>query len=197
MRKIKKEELEYYLNELKVRKMRRYYDESPFLTTEKYKIILNNGEVIYREKLLKNKLPGSASIIVPITNEGEFLVSIEPRVFTNKTVDVGFPAGYIDQLENKKTAAIRELKEETGYVAESMILMGEFYQDQGISAAYNAYFLAQNCQKKYEQELDQDELIKFMTFNEEEIEELLYNNQMTSLNSAYAFEKAKTLLRKV
>ncbi len=195
MRKEKLEELQYYLNLLKVIEINKSKENPSFVSVSKYAITLNNGKKITREKILKNNLDGSAAIIIPVTPENEYLVSIEPRVFTKQTVDVGFPAGYIDENENSVDAAKRELKEETGYVVSDMIKLGSFYQDQGISSALNSYFLGLGAVKKYEQSLDEDELIKYMTFNEREIEYLINHGYMTGLNSAYIYEKTKNYLK--
>ncbi len=196
MRSNKIEELNKYFVELKTKKIKRINKNSTFLKTEQYQIKLNNNEIINREKLRKGNSDGSASIIVPVTETNEFLVAIEPRVFTKRTVDIGFPAGYVDYQEDILASAKRELREETGYTVENITLLGQFYQDQGISAALNSYFLGTNAKKEYNQELDEDEIIRYMTFTSDEIEELISKGYMTGLNSAYAFEKSKQLIRK-
>ena len=72
-------------------------EKSSFITSIPYSFTLNNGKVIEREKLLKNGQDGSAAIIMPITSDNEILTVIEPRVFTERTVAVSFPAGYIEK----------------------------------------------------------------------------------------------------
>ena len=74
------------------------------------------------------------------------------------------PAGYVEKGEQPQDSALRELKEETGYVPENIIKIDSFYQDEGCSSAYNHIFLALNCIKKYPQQLDKDELIRYMLF---------------------------------
>lgn len=96
MRREKYLELKKYIEELKVvsSNMR---EKSSFITSIPYSFTLNNGKVIEREKLLKNGQDGSAAIIMPITSDNEILTVIEPRVFTERTVAVSFPAGYIEK----------------------------------------------------------------------------------------------------
>ena len=167
-----------------------------FLTVESYLCRLNNGNTITREKILKNNTDGSAVIIYPITEEGKIILAIEPRVFTEKTVDVGFPAGYIEKGEKPIDAARRELKEETGYDSNDLIHLGSYYQDQGCSAAFNHYYLARNCKKVTEQKLDKDEHIKYFLIDEDELDELINKGYITGLNTAYIIEAGKKYIRR-
>lgn len=195
MRNEKREELKRYIEELKTISFEKINRKPRFLSIESYDYELNNGHVIKREKLFKNEKDGSASVILPITETGEIILAIEPRVFTKSTVDVGLPAGYIEDGENPNISAKRELLEETGYEAEKLINLGSYYQDQGCSAAYNHYYVALNCKKVKEQNLDEGEFIKYILVNKDELEELINMGYITGLNSIYAIEKGKTYLK--
>ena len=136
-------------------------DSINFLSIESFQCTLNNGKIIKREKVLKNGRDGDAVIIFPITQDNKVIIACEPRVFTEKTVDVGFPAGYVEEREEALAAAKRELLEETGYSSDEFVLVGSFYQDQGCSAALNHYYIAFNCVLTSKQKLDESEFIKY------------------------------------
>lgn len=189
------DQLQSYKKELRTIRFEKTED-SKFLQIEPYRCVLENGRVLKREKILKNGRDGSAAIVLPITVSGKAIVNVEPRVFTKETVAVGLPAGYIEPGESPEDAARRELLEETGYVPKELIPLGSFYQDEGISGAKNHYFLAFDCEKVTDQSLDEDEVVKYLQVNIEDLEELLETGYMNGLNSAVTVEKSKQYLRK-
>ena len=188
----KLEELKKYLEELQTTQIERREITKPFITSTGYNCYLNNGMVLQREKISKNGNDGSSSIIIPEVN-GEYLTVIEPRVFTYLRAAVGFPAGYIEYNENPELAALRELREETGYVPERLIELDSYYQDEGISSAYNHIFYANNCKKQYDQNLDEGEVIRYMLFNYDELLELERMGYINGANSKLALTKIKKI----
>ena len=195
MRKEKLDDLKSIVNDLKTIKFIKCENDKKFLNSISYKCVLNNGVVIPREKLIKGGNDGSASIIMPVTKNNEILTVIEPRVFTNMTVGVGFPAGYIEKDEDIKTSALRELREETGYTTNDIIEIDSFYQDEGCSSAYNHLFIANNCVKTTEQELDEYELVNYMLFNYDELFELEDMGYIQGCNAKLLLEKSKKYMK--
>ena len=100
----KLDELRNYIEEMKTieildRRLSRIENdklEKGFLSIEKMTCLLGNGEIIEREKILKNGKDGSAGIILPITKEGKTLLVVQPRPNTKSTVGIEFLAGYIE-----------------------------------------------------------------------------------------------------
>ena len=196
MRKEKLEELNEYVELLKTKKKTLLDKTGNFINVEKYLIELNNGEIITREKILKGNTSGNASIVLPVTVDGNVILVVQPRVFTKSGVGIELPAGYADEGEDYEEAARRELFEETGYVPRKMINVGSFYQDQGCMSAFNQCFLAYDCKKVGEQHLDKDEIIKYFECSFDEVFELIEKGFICDVGSQFTIERSKNYIIK-
>lgn len=197
MRKEKWTELNSYIEELKTVLLLDNIDiDRGFLKVRKEWFQLNNGKIIFREKLIKGKKDGSAAIILPITKDEDVVLVVQPRPLTKSSVGIELPAGYIEDGELPEISAMRELAEETGYVPENIELLAKYYQDQGCSSAYNYSFLATGCEQREEQHLDNDEYIRYFKCHYQEMLELVEMGYINDANSIIAIEKSKKVLRR-
>ena len=196
MREEKIEELEKIIDSLKTIKKEKLTKEPRFIKSEVYRCHLNNDKTITREKILKNNKDGSAAIILPVTSDNNVVLTVEPRVFSKRTVGIGIPAGYIEDGEDSYVAALRELEEETGLVPDKLTKMGGFYQDMGCSSAYNETFLATGCKWLKNQNLDESEYIKYFECTYDEALELVDMNYIEGCNAVIALNKAKKYITK-
>lgn len=98
---------------------------------------LNGEQVIYREHVKS----GEAVAILPITKENEVIMVQEPRTPINKII-LALPAGMIESNELPEDAAVRELEEETGYLAGNIKLLREYYPSEGYSNEKLKIYLA-------------------------------------------------------
>ena len=194
MRKYKLEELESYINELKTKKKELLDANSRFLKVERYNCEINNGKTIVREKLLKGNGNGSAVTICPITNKNTVILTVQPRVFTESTIGIDFPAGYVEPNEEYVDAAVRELQEETGYRSNHLIEVTSYYQDDGVSGAYNRGFVALDCRKVSDQNLDPGEFIRYFECNIDELFELYEKGYIQGGGSQLLIEKSRKYL---
>lgn len=64
-----------------------------------------------------------ASMLAVLTEEGEFILIEQFRPPLNKWT-IEFPSGYIDENEDPRAAAERELREETGFVCAALASVG-------------------------------------------------------------------------
>lgn len=195
MRKEKMEELRSYIEELKTKKLELLDKNSKFLKVERYNCDLNNGQSIIREKLLKGNGNGTAVNILPITIGNTVILTVQPRVFTESTIGIDFPAGYVEPGEEYEKAALRELQEETGYFSKDLREVVKYYQDDGVSAAFNKGYVALDCVKISGQNLDPGEFIRYFECNIDELFELYEKGYIQGGGSQLLIEKSKEYLK--
>jgi ADP-ribose pyrophosphatase len=193
MDKKKLEELENLFNTYGVKSKELVKLDKTFLKIESYKVELNLNKTIYRDKLVKNGGTGSACIVVPIFDNDDVLMVVQPRVFSLRGVLLDFPSGYIEKGEDEEKAALRELQEETGYTSSSIHKIASYYQDEGASEAIINVFVATNIKKVSELSLDKDEYLAPFITSFTSLDELIEKGYIKSGGSQLAIAKVKLM----
>lgn len=106
-------------------------------TVRQDQVRMPQGNIAIREVLLH----GGAVGIVPLTAHKEVVLVKQYRHATNKYL-VEIPAGKLAPDEDPQLCAVRELKEETGVEADSLIKLAEFYNSPGYSSERFHLYLA-------------------------------------------------------
>ena len=193
MNKNKLEEINKLINELKVidYKIRDIENNPKFIKIREGIYTLANGEKIRRESVVKINGNSNAVAMFAITKEEEIILVIQPRTVlpTDTKIDIEIPAGYIEKNEQIIEAAARELLEETGYKAEDMVCIDEYYPSLGCSGERISIILATDCEKVSKQKLDQDEFIKCIKVTFEEFKYLLDNGYILDATARLAYYK--------
>lgn len=117
---------------------------------------LSNGHTASRE-LIRHI---GAVCVIPLTDDGRVIVERQYR-YPVDTVLTEIPAGKLDDAgEDPEQAARRELREETGYLADEMIPLGSFYPAAAYSSETIHMFLARGLHEG-QRELDEDEFLNY------------------------------------
>lgn len=151
-----------------------------------YNVTLEDGSTRIVEEITKNGRAGDAVVIIPVTEDGNVVMIIQSRPNTKETVSIELPAGMVDEGEDFKTSAIREMLEETGYVADNVYELEWHYQDQGCSQAVIKTFVAEGCKKVQDKQLSGGEKLEYVEMSFEDILDMIKNKEINDANTKIA-----------
>ena len=141
-------------------------------------IELENGEKSFREVIHNS---GGACVLAELDG---FIYFVKQYRYAQQKVLLEIPAGKLNEGENPKDCAMRELSEETGLIADDLVLINSIcptpaYTDE-IIYIYQAKGL-----KKGEIHLDNDEFLSVVKIPVQQVKTMLENGE---------FHDAKTLV---
>jgi ADP-ribose pyrophosphatase len=146
-------------------------------------------EINGKEKIYTRCRRRDYSTIVPFVSSDEILVIKSYRHFVN-SIQIEAPSGYIDDDEMPETAAIRELREETGYRPGRVVNIGTYTLDYTMFQQVGNLFVAYDLVKEGDQELGLMELIEPTIMTVSEIRKLLQEGKILNSSSIVAFYRA-------
>ncbi len=117
--------------------------------------------------------PGAVAI-VPILDDGRVVLVRQYRYAVGKEL-LEIPAGTLEEGEAPDTCARRELKEETGYNAGSVVKMISFYTAPGYSSEVIHIYVA-TLLRKGEQRAEEDERISVEAYGIDELLRMIEEN---------------------
>lgn len=149
-----------------------------------------DGTTGYRDIL---HLPGAVGILA-IDNNNKFLFVKQHRHAISDTI-LEIPAGMIELSEDKAVTAARELQEETGYHANHLEYICEFYTSPGVVNEKIYLYFASDLEYVH-QDLDDDEFLSVKSFTYDEVDEMIRTNKIKDAKSIIAFTLYKLYLQK-
>jgi len=135
-------------------------------------VVLPNGKKTTRE-IVEHY---GAVAILPLINENNFLLVRQFRKPIEKML-MEIPAGKLEQGENIKRCAIRELREETGYETKDLQKLASVYLAPGYSSELIHIFIAKNL-KKTSPEPDADEFLENIIIKKKDVLNKILNGEI-------------------
>lgn len=105
--------------------------------------------------------------VIAFTPDNQVIIARQFRPGPENVYDE-LPGGDVDPGENRHTAAVRELREETGYKAGSLDYIGSVCRD-AYSNATAHYYIARDCVLVGTQMLDRGEFIEVVTISPQQL----------------------------
>lgn len=155
------------------------------------RILLPNGNTSTREYIKHN----GAACVVPVDKDNNVIITEQYRYPFGKVL-TEIPAGKLDSKDEPHLdAALRELKEETGYTAKKVIYLGEFYGACAYTNEIIHMYLATELSEG-EQQLDADEFLNVKKVPIEKLVDEIMKGNIPDGKTQTAILKAYMLLNK-
>lgn len=159
--------------------------EGKIINVEAHSIKLPDGKVGFREII---KHPGGVCILARDENNKILLVRQYRKPMEEYFLEL--PAGKIEKELTPYENAIKELEEETGYIAGSLKKIGVFAATPGILDEVIHLYIAKDL-KKGEVGGDDDEYIDLYRLSDKEMETMIKNNEIKDFKTITAYLLAK------
>lgn len=137
---------------------------------------------------------GGSVVLVPVDDQGNVLFVRQYRHATGRDL-LELPAGTRDGEEPFEECAAREIREETGMQAGTLLKVGEFYLVPGYSTELMAVFLATDL-KENPLDGDEDEFLQLEKFPVKEVNAMFERGEVLDAKSLAAWLLARPHLER-
>lgn len=154
--------------------------EGKVINLRRDEVMLPSGRTGTREVV---EHPGAVAV-VPITREGQVILVRQFRHPIGQVL-LEVPAGKLDPNEKPEACALRELAEETGFVANKLRKLASIYTTPGFSNEIIHLYLAEDLVESDKQP-DEDEFIKTELYTSEQIHQMIASGELCDAKSLVA-----------
>ena len=154
--------------------------EGKIINLRRDEVILPNGRTATRGVV---EHPGAVAV-VPITKTGQVVLVRQFRHPVGRII-LEVPAGKLDRNEKPEDCALRELAEETGFVANKLRKLTSMYTTPGFSNEVIHLYLAEDLVES-DQRPDEDEFIKTEQYSPEQIRQMIKSGEICDAKSLVA-----------
>ena len=154
------------------------------------KVICPNGAEALREIV---RHPGGVAVVA-VDDDGYVYMVRQYRIPYDEIM-LEVPAGKLDKGENPDVAACRELREETGLVADKIVFMGNFYPSVGVCDENLRMYIATGLNQG-EADPDDDEFVEVEKIHIDTLADMIMDNKIRDGKTIASVLKAREYLKK-
>ena len=175
------------------------YNEKTLFSKDVYKgniidvksliVLLPNGKEAIRDIIIH---PGAA-VVIPLNENNEIYMVRQYRKSIEK-ITLELPAGKLDENEDPKICAIRELKEETGIVANNVKHVINIHSAVGFSNEVLYMYIATEL-KEEDSCPDENEFISYEKIKIEKLLNMILDGQITDAKSIIGILIASRIIK--
>lgn len=165
---------------------------APYVSVMKDKVQLPDGAVIDDFYTVKIQ---DAALIVALTPDNQVLLKTEYRYACSTDV-IECPAGMVEENEDPRVTAERELYEETGYESDNWTYLGPTWESTSKLTNTMHLYLVQNCVKVSSQHLDINEHMTVTAVPLSTAVSMIMDGRINANSTAHAILKVAELQRR-
>ena len=135
-----------------------------------------------------------AAIVFPLTADGEVVLVRQYRP-PLEMMELGLPAGLVEEGEHHEEAARRELAEETGYTGGGWEHLGSLASSPSLKDNWAYLFLARGVEETNAPDPDEHELVEVVRVPLKELSNLVHSGKIVSSSGVAAVMLALERLR--
>lgn len=165
--------------------------ETPYFSLRSDRLRLPDGGV--KDPYYVIERP-DAAIIFPLTESGEVVLVSQYRP-PLEMMELGLPAGLVEDGERPEAAARRELSEETGYTGGEWEPLGAVASSPSLKDNWAYLFLARGVERSAQPDPDEHELVETVTVPVGELLGLIQDGEIVSSSGVAAIMLALERLR--
>jgi ADP-ribose pyrophosphatase len=165
--------------------------ETPYFALRSDRLRLPDGAV--KDPYYVIERP-DAAIVFPLTTEGEVILVRQYRPAIGR-LELGLPAGLVEEGEEPEKAARRELLEETGYAGGEWECLGAVASSPSLKDNWAHLYLARGVELAASQRPDEYERLEIVTLPTGELLPKIWAGEIVSSSSVAAILLALDRLR--
>ena len=165
--------------------------ENPYFALRSDRLRLPDGGIKDPYYVLERP---DAAIIFPLTASGEVVLVRQYRP-PLEMMELGLPAGLVEEGERPEDAARRELSEETGYTGGGWELLGSLASSPSLKDNWAYLFLARGVEETAAPDPDEHELVEVVRVPVEELADLVHAGKIVSSSGVAAIMLALERMR--
>ena len=135
-----------------------------------------------------------AAIVFPLTADGDVVLVRQYRPPIDM-MELGLPAGLVEEGEGPEEAARRELAEETGYTGSEWEPLGSVASSPGLKDNWAYLFLARDVEETAAPDPDEHEVVEVVVVPVDKLRDLVHSGEIVSSSGVAAVMLALERLR--
>jgi ADP-ribose pyrophosphatase len=166
--------------------------ENPYFSLRSDRLRLPDGRV--KDPYYVIERP-DAAIVFPLTADQKEVILVSQYRPPLEMMELGLPAGLVEEGERPEEAARRELSEETGYTGGDWELLGSLASSPSLKDNWAYLFLARGVEETKPPDPDEHELVEVVRVPLKELPNLVHTGKIVSSSGVAAIMLALERLR--